>query len=115
MVTFQAEEKRKAVPGVRISESGSGRNIRRQKGREASRREHSLTSLTPLLFFLLRSLSAVRLEQAKAEEKRAKKRYFISTCNQIKRVVHTGDDNDNNAYFLCLFPRLHSQQADHAA
>lgn len=47
--------------------------------------------------------------------RKAKKRYLISTCNQIKGVTHTGDDNDNNAYFLCLFPRLHSQQADQAA
>ena len=70
-VTFQAEE-RKAVPGVRISQSGSGKNIRRKKGRETLRREHSLTSLTPLLFFLLTSLFAVRLEQAKAEEKKGK-------------------------------------------
>lgn len=75
MVTFQAEE-RKAVPGVRISESGSGKNIRRKKGREASRREHSLTSLTPLLFFLLASLSTVHLEQAKAEEKKGKETLF---------------------------------------
>lgn len=68
MVTFQAEE-RKAVPGVQISESGSRKNIMRKKGRETSRREQSLTSLTPLLFFLLTSLSTVCLEQAKAEEK----------------------------------------------
>lgn len=75
MVTFQAEE-RKAVPGVRISEIGSRKNIRREKGRETLRREHSFTSLTPLLFFLLTSLSSVRLEQAKAEEKKGKETLF---------------------------------------
>ena len=99
MVTFQAEE-RKAVPGVRISESGSGKNIRRKKGRGASRREHSLASLTPLLFFLLMSLSAVHLEQAKAEEKKGKETLFYKDF--IKRVVHTWDDDDN-AYFLPFF------------
>jgi len=75
MVTFHAEE-RKPVPGVRISESGSGKNITRKKGRETSRREHSLTSLTPLLFFLLTSFSAGHLEHAKAEEKIAKETLF---------------------------------------
>ena len=75
MVTFQAEE-RMAVPGVQISESGSRKNIRRKKGREASRREHSFTSLTLLLFFLLTSLSAVRLKQAKAKEKIGKETLF---------------------------------------
>ena len=75
MVTFQAEE-RKAVPGVRISELGSRKNIGREKGRETLRREHSFTSLTPLLFFLLTSLSSVCLEQAKAEEKKGKETLF---------------------------------------